>query len=84
MLKAARRAKIPHQLLPSGELAGNDSKYIQTSDSAVATVDIGIPNRNMHTQAEICSLDDVENAVKLLVGFLTQLDDQSSLAPFDL
>ena len=77
-------SEAPYQDMPSGELAGNDSKYIQTAHGAAATIDLGIPSRNMHTQAEICSLDDIENSVKLLVEFLKSLDEDMPLEPFVL
>lgn len=84
MEQAAKQADIPYQLCPSGKPAPNDSKYIQTAHAAAAVVDIGIPNRNMHTQAEICDLKDIDATVRLLVEFLKSIDERTSLQPFEI
>lgn len=36
----------------------------------------------MHTQVEIVSLSDIENAVKLLAGFVQSIDEQMDFRPF--
>jgi tetrahedral aminopeptidase len=82
LAETARRQGITHQPSPSASLAGNDSKKIQVSGTGVATADIGIPNRNMHTPAEICCLDDMEATIELLVAFVTSLEAQPDLTPF--
>ena len=84
MEEAAGRAGVPYQLKPSGTPAPNDSKYVQTAPQAVAVCDLGIPNRNMHTQAETCDLADIDATVRLLAEFLKGLDEKTSLAPFEV
>lgn len=84
MEEAAGRAEIGFQLSPSGKPAPNDSKSVQIAPSAVAVIDLGIPNRNMHTQAEICDLADINATVRLLVDFLKRLDEKTPLAPFEV
>lgn len=81
--EAAKRRKIPIQSMPQAKLAGNDSKKLQVAGSGVATANLGVPNRNMHTQAEVCSLADIEAAVELLVEFITTLEDDIDLTPFN-
>lgn len=83
LLEAAERRKLPIQALPRAKLAGNDSKTIQGANSGVAAGDIGIPNRNMHTQAEVCSLDDIDATVELLVEFLTSIRPDTDFRPFN-
>jgi putative aminopeptidase FrvX len=80
--EAAERAQIPYQLAPSGELEGNDSKAIQVSDSGIATASVGIPNRNMHTPIEVCSLDDLDATVRLVSEFARRLRHDTELRPF--
>jgi putative aminopeptidase FrvX len=82
LCEAAKRLKVPFQISPSAQLAGNDSKAIQTADSGVATADVSIPQRNMHTQAEVCSLDDVDCTVELLVEFLRSIRPETDFRPF--
>jgi endoglucanase len=82
LVEAAKRKNIPYQTAPSAKLAGNDSKAIQTADSGVATGDLGIPNRNMHTQAEICSLDDIQATVDVLTEFIISIGPQTDFRPF--
>jgi len=42
---------------------------------------LGIPQRNMHTQVEVVSLDDLDNAIELLVAFVRSIDDQTDFRP---
>jgi endoglucanase len=82
LLDAARRLEVPYQPDPSGTTAANDARVIQTADSGVATASVGIPQRNMHTQVEIVSLTDLDNAVKLLVGFIHSVNEKTDFRPF--
>jgi putative aminopeptidase FrvX len=77
----AKQNKIPHQLSISGGLLGNDAREIQVSRSGVATAAIGLPNRYMHTQAEVCSLKDIENSAKLIAGFVKSLTAKFDFRP---
>jgi tetrahedral aminopeptidase len=80
---AAGRLKIPCQADPSGNTAPNDARVIQTADSGVATATVGIPQRNMHTQVEIVSLDDIDHTVELLVDFVSSLRPDTDLRPIN-
>lgn len=70
LVASAKKGKIPYQLAPSPGLLGNDANAIQVSRGGVAAGSIGIPNRYMHTQAEVCDLRDLTNSVKVLVEFM--------------
>jgi putative aminopeptidase FrvX len=82
LLEAARRLDLPYQPDPSGKTAANDARVMQTADSGVAAASVGIPQRNMHTQVEIVSLGDLDNTVKLLVGFVQSIDERTEFRPF--
>lgn len=84
MTDAAKRLNIPWQAAPSAKLAGNDSKEIQTAGAGVAAGDLGIPNRNMHTQGEVCSLDDIDATVELLVEFIRSVKPETDFRPFHM
>jgi endoglucanase len=80
---AAGRLDVPYQPDPSGNTAPNDARVIQVADSGVATAAIGIPQRNMHTQVEIVSLNDLEHTVRLLVEFIGALRPDTDLRPIN-
>jgi len=64
--EAAERAKIPYQLevLEGGT---TDATAIQLSQRGVPAGVVSIPSRYTHSFAEVMSLRDIENCVKLLV-----------------
>ncbi|MCS6961586.1 MAG: M42 family metallopeptidase [Deltaproteobacteria bacterium] len=78
LFQLCKRKRIPYQLDPVGGALGNDANAIQVSKSGVATGSIGIPNRYMHTQVEICAFSDLENAVRLLAEFCLSLKPNSN------
>lgn len=77
----AKKGKIKFQLEPSPRALGNDANAIQTTKRGVATASIGIPNRYMHTQVEVCSLADLSNSVKLLTQFVLSITEKSDFTP---
>ncbi len=78
---AAKKTKAPFQISPSTRPMGNDAASIQISRGGVATASIGIPNRYMHTQAEICSYKDLEAAIDILVHFVTAITPKTDFRP---
>lgn len=78
---SAKKAKVPYQTSPDSRLLGNDANAIQVSKRGVAAGSIGIPNRYMHTQTELCSLDDLENAAKLLATFVLDINKKTDFRP---
>ena len=81
LVAAAKKLKLPYQPAPSSQLLGNDANAIQVSRGGVATGSIGIPNRYMHTQVEVCSLSDLENAARVLAGFVRSISAKSDFRP---
>lgn len=69
----AKRLKIPYQIEADPRPTGTDARSLQMTRSGVATALVGLPLRYMHTPSEIMHLDDIENAIKLLVGFAQSL-----------
>jgi len=82
MKEAADRIGVKYQPAPTGDLEGNDAKAVQESDSGVATATVGIPNRNMHTTAEVCSLSDIDAAARLMAAFATAITPDTDFRPF--
>lgn len=79
--EAAKRTKTPFQPAPSPRPLGNDANSIQVSGRGVATASIGIPNRYMHTQVEVCSYKDLEGAIKILAGFVQAITAKTDFRP---
>lgn len=69
MEEVAKKIKIPYQLEVL-LLGSTDARAIQTSRAGVPAGCVSIPCRYVHTPSEMVDLNDVENAVKLLVSLL--------------
>ncbi len=69
MVQTAEKAKIPYQreIL---EFGGTDARAIQLSRSGVPAGVLSIPCRYVHAPSEMVDMEDVENAVKLLLRLL--------------
>lgn len=81
LFDAAKKAKIAVQPLPSGKLLGTDASAMQIARAGVATASIGIPNRYMHTQVEVCSLSDLESAAELVAAFVKSIGNKTDFRP---
>jgi endoglucanase len=70
LVKNAEDNKIPYQLevLEGGT---TDARAIQLTRSGVPSGCISIPCRYVHSPSEMVDLDDVENAIKLILAFLS-------------
>ncbi|MBY0307891.1 MAG: M20/M25/M40 family metallo-hydrolase [Phycisphaerales bacterium] len=76
--------ELKYQQLQTSELEGNDSKAMQTTRTGVAVASVGIPNRAMHTQAEVCDLADMEDTAELLVRFVRLVGPEVDFRPLRL
>lgn len=67
--KGAEKAGVPYQneIILSG---ATDAGAIQRTHGGILSGVVSIPTRHVHSPAEIYSLSDAENAVKLLLGAL--------------
>lgn len=74
LVRAARRAKIPHQFEADPRPTGTDARALQMGRGGVATGLISVPLRYMHTPSEVVDLEDVEACVRLLVEFALGLE----------
>lgn len=82
ILKAATKHKIPYQMTTGHRATGGtDTAAIQMTRGGVATALISIPNRYMHTPAEICDLRDVESAIGLIVETIASLTGKETFIP---
>jgi endoglucanase len=79
--QSAKKARVPFQPAPSPRPLGNDANTIQVARSGVAAASLGIPNRYMHSQVEVCSYKDLESAIKILVQFVTAITSKTDFRP---
>lgn len=74
VIEVARECQIPLQLSQTYGGA-TDAGRIHLDRAGCPTVVLGIPTRHIHSHSGILSLQDVENAVRLLVELIKRLDN---------
>ena len=70
LVALAKDKALPYQLEPLSNSTGTNADHISVSKSGVKTALISIPQRYMHTQAEVVSLSDVESVSKLIYEYI--------------
>ena len=70
LISLAKDKEIPYQLEPLSSSTGTNADHISVSKSGVKTALISIPQRYMHTQAEVISVSDVESVSKLICEYI--------------
>lgn len=68
----AENKNIPNQPEVMGGKTGTNCDEIQVAGKGVKTALISIPLRNMHTAVEVCDLEDIENAARLMAEYITE------------
>jgi endoglucanase len=81
MIDTAKKKKIDYQLGAAPGATGTDANAMQISRAGVAAGLVSIPNRYMHTQVELCSLNDLENAAILIAETVKRIDKKMSFIP---
>jgi endoglucanase len=71
LVETAEKAGLPYQL-EILERGGTDAQAIQLTRAGVPAGCISIPGRYIHTPSEMVDFDDAQNAVRLLVEFLSK------------
>jgi endoglucanase len=67
--EAARTEEIDAQIEATGVRTGTDADAFYTTRSGIPSVNVGIPNRYMHTPVEVVDTDDLDGTVDLLAAF---------------
>jgi len=81
LVETAATENIPIQIIGVPRATGTDANIMQLSRGGVATALLGIPLRYMHTPVETLSLTDLDQAIKLLVAVVRQIDGDTSFIP---
>jgi endoglucanase len=67
LVQLAKEHGIRYQMNLGG---GTDASIIQRNRTGARVCTIGAPTRYMHSTAQLCSKDDIESTIELLVAFL--------------
>ena len=70
LVKLAQENSVPYNLEPMGGKTGTNAEDYAFSKCGRRAGLLSVPIRNMHTCVEVCDLDDVEAAAKLLALFV--------------
>lgn len=69
------------QLQAAGSRTGTDADAFFTERGGIPSLNIGVPNRYMHTPVEVIDLSDLDASATLLAGFADRATEE---APFDM
>lgn len=81
LLAAAEAEGIKVQIEAEPGVTGTDAGTMQIQRGGKPVGLVSVPLRYMHTPTEVLCLKDLERAVKLLVRFILDLDDDVSFVP---
>jgi putative aminopeptidase FrvX len=73
VIQVAEEAKIPYQL--TAVKGGTDAGRLHLYKTGRPSIVIGVPTRHIHSHVSIAHLDDLANAVKLIVELVKRLDE---------
>jgi putative aminopeptidase FrvX len=82
LVEVAIEKKIPYQVEGWPKETGTDANAIQLTRAGVATGLISVANRYMHSPCELVSLEDLENAARLLAYTVERIDERTDFVPF--
>jgi putative aminopeptidase FrvX len=76
LIRTAEESKIPYQFSQM-KGGGTDGGAIHIANAGCPTIVLTIPTRHIHSHVGMLSLDDVDNAVTLLVEVVKRLDEKT-------
>jgi endoglucanase len=79
--KAAKKSRIKVQMQAEPRATGTDANAIQLTRGGKAAALVSIPNRYMHSPAEVLCLKDVDQTVRLLARLIQDLKPGQSFTP---
>ena len=78
----AKEKEIPYQVESFIGRTCTDGDTIHLAGTGTTTALVSLPLRYMHNPNEMCSLQDVENAIELIAEFLCRVDENTDFDPF--
>ena len=76
VIRVAEEENIPYQLSQVAR-GGTDAGRIHISRAGCPSIVIGVPTRHIHTAQSIFSMDDLKNAVRLVIELVKRLDKET-------
>ena len=73
LYETAEAEGIPFTVESHGRATGTDADAFHAARAGIPTGLVSIPNRYMHSPVEMCQLDDLEAAAKLIAAFARRL-----------
>jgi len=78
--QAAETGEVDIQLQATGTRTGTDADGFYTSRGGIPSLNIGIPNRYMHTPVEVVDTEDLDGVAQLLGAIAEQAGNVDSFA----
>lgn len=76
IIEVAKSKSIPFQRASAYRATGTDTDAFAYSNAGVCSALISLPLKYMHTTVETVAREDVQNVIKLMYEFLTELPDK--------
>lgn len=76
VISVAEEAGIPYQLSHAAR-GGTDAGRIHISRAGCPSLVIGVPTRHIHTHSSMVNLEDLANAIKLILETVKRLDSKT-------
>ena len=70
LTELAKENDIPYQYEVTGGITGTNADKISVTRSGIPTAVVSVPQRNMHTNAEIISINDIEYVSRLIYEYI--------------
>jgi endoglucanase len=78
LYEAGEAEGIPFTVESQGRATGTDADAIHTSRAGIPTGLVSVPNRYMHSPVEMCDVEDIENAARLIAAYAARLQPGTS------
>ena len=72
LIETAQKNSIKYQIEVCPSSTGTNADDITLSRSGVKTAVVSIPQRNMHTQAEIVAVEDIDSCAELIAKYIIE------------
>lgn len=72
LISLAKSTKISYQIEVCSSRTGTNADHISTTKCGIKTALVSVPQRYMHTQAEVVSINDIESCASLIANYVMQ------------
>ncbi|MEM2960915.1 MAG: M42 family metallopeptidase [Candidatus Bathyarchaeia archaeon] len=79
MIRLAEETKIPYQLSQIAR-GGTDAGRIHIDRAGCPSIVLGVPTRHIHSHVGMISVQDLENAIRLVIEAVKRLDNETVMS----